>query len=206
MPLIAAYGAFGISVGSGLIEGCIPNLEGCVSISRAARKPPSVLLFRGLMLPLVGVYAVYWWQSLYRLREWNIGSPVARGSMLAAGLAAALGLAVHLSALGVEGDGYRMLRRLGTNLSLLGMLVAQAVQALLLWRARRGPLPHQAVRGMLGTLLGQLLLILAVLVTAPFWGTDKIDRAAAWNLMVLTSLYFGFAAWGQRSSSRMPTP
>jgi hypothetical protein len=55
LPMVAAHAAYLLNVheGAGLAAEfvCMPYLDGCVSISRAARSGSGLTLFRALMLP-----------------------------------------------------------------------------------------------------------------------------------------------------------
>ena len=50
LPLVATLVAYGLSIRLGLVPACNPFIEGCVSISRAARHDLPNILFRALLL------------------------------------------------------------------------------------------------------------------------------------------------------------
>ena len=60
LPLVATLAAFTLSVALGLIEACNPFVDGCVSISRAARHGLPNHVFRALVLPAAALQAACW--------------------------------------------------------------------------------------------------------------------------------------------------
>ncbi|HEY0917555.1 MAG TPA: hypothetical protein VGE22_21920, partial [Solimonas sp.] len=104
---------------------CIPYIDGCTSISRAARQGDAILLFRAMMLPYVGLLALFW---LLNARWCALLAPArvkSRRAMLACGLSGAVFLALYATILGVDGDFYRWLRRYGINLYFSLTVLAQ---------------------------------------------------------------------------------
>ncbi len=113
LPLVAALTAWALSTALGLIPSCNPFIDGCVSVSRAARHDLPNHLFRALMLPaavlqgLCWLLAARWLAGLlppYRLLRW----------LAPLGLAAAVALVLYGAFLGTEGATYRWLRQYGT--------------------------------------------------------------------------------------------
>lgn len=113
LPLVAALTAWALSTELGLIPACNVFVEGCVSVSRAARHDLPNHLFRALMLPaavlqgLSWLLAARWLASLlppYGLLRW----------LWPLGLTAAVALVLYGSFLGTEGAIYRWLRQYGT--------------------------------------------------------------------------------------------
>ena len=60
LPLLATLIAYTLSVRLGLIEACNPFIDGCISISRAARHALPNHLFRALLLPAAVLQALCW--------------------------------------------------------------------------------------------------------------------------------------------------
>ncbi len=124
-PLLAVHGAYAISLHAGLVPACIPYVEGCTSISRAARQGDAVLLFRAMMLPYVGLLALFWLLNARWCALLAPGRVKARRAMFGCGLVGALFLALYATTLGVDGEFYRWLRRYGINLYFSLTVLAQ---------------------------------------------------------------------------------
>lgn len=60
LPALAAALAFVVAAQQGLVPGCNPFVDGCVSISRAARQGLPNHLFRVLVLPAAVLQALAW--------------------------------------------------------------------------------------------------------------------------------------------------
>src|SRR5690606_9868470 len=60
VPFVAAHVAYAISIDAGHVPACMPYVEGCTSISRAARHGLGNLVFRPLMLPCALLLALPW--------------------------------------------------------------------------------------------------------------------------------------------------
>ena len=103
--VVAAHTAYLLSIQGGHVPACIPYLDGCVSISRAARHGWGNHLFRLLVIPCAVLHALVWWLSMRWLRGGRV--------MLSLGVVSAFALAVYATFLGTEGDIYRFLRRYG---------------------------------------------------------------------------------------------
>ena len=111
LPLLATVLAWSLSVREGTIPDCNPFLEGCVSISRAARHGLANVLFRGLVLPAAALQAACWMLAVPWLTQ--LGAPRGRWlrALPALGIAAGVALVAYGTFLGVEGEGYRTARR-----------------------------------------------------------------------------------------------
>ncbi len=140
LPILAVYVAFllNVHVGNDLEDRfiCRPFLDGCVSISRAARSGPGLIWFRFLMLPAV-VLLVLTWLSV---SSWlHVVSPshnrLARAIVLL-GVLGSLFLALYVVALGSEGDWYRWMRRYGVTIYFGGTALAQLLLVRVLWPQR----------------------------------------------------------------------
>jgi hypothetical protein len=112
IPAAAIGAAWWLSVRAGLIPDCFPHLEGCTSISRAARHGTGNLVFKLAMVPCAFLQAWLW--SL--AREWirtRHPLPGAGASLAALGIVAGAALALYATFLGTDGAVYQWLRRFG---------------------------------------------------------------------------------------------
>ena len=144
LPIVAAHGAYLLNIyqGSELAAGyvCMPYLEGCVSISRAARSGPGLLLFRWMMLVSVPLLLLTW---LF-VPRWlpaldTINNRRAR-AMVTLGIVGALFLVFYVTALGNEGEWYQLQRRYGVTIYFGGTALAQLLFLGILWPLRRSAL------------------------------------------------------------------
>ena len=191
--LLGTHAAWALSVHAGIVPGCIPYLEGCTSISRAAREGLGNHLFRLLMLPNALAIGLHWWLAA----RW-LSATGARGrTVLGAGLVAAVALAVYVTFLGTEGEVYRFLRRYGVVVFFGASFLAQVA---FLRAGDSGlqavPRIRQALRAIcaLMLLLGVVHVIaLAVAGGSPF--QDHFENALEWWLGLGLVAWFLVHAW-----------
>lgn len=110
---VAVVSAWWVSTAQGYIPYCIPLVDGCVSISRAARHGLGNHIFRGLMLPSATIQGMTWLLcTAWLTRSGATGRSLRWLPWL--GVVAAIFLVVYGTFLGTEGGTYRWLRRYGT--------------------------------------------------------------------------------------------
>lgn len=188
--VVAAHLAWWLSLRAGHVPACIPYLEGCTSISRAARHGLGNHVFRLLVLPCAALLALHWWASV----RWLVLRDAARGGgwLLALGIAAAVALAVYATFLGSEGAGYRFMRRYGVVVYFGASYLAQL---LFLRMARAVDEPPPRLRtAMVATCFLMLLpglgnVAASALVADPTL-KDRIGNALEWQLGALLVAWY----------------
>jgi hypothetical protein len=187
LPAAAALIALALAVHEGLAPACNPFVDGCVSISRAARHGLANHVFRALVLPAAVLQALAW---LLQAQALTLAARSAmRGSAIALallGVAAGVALVLYGSFLGTEGVTYRWLRRYGTVVyfggTCLAMLVlGRALQRLHALGALHLPRRHE--RALL-ILFGAIVLLGLGNTLAGLWADaalqDRIENATEW--------------------------
>lgn len=202
MPAIAVLLALGLSIALDLIPPCNPFLDGCVSISRAARHDLPNHVFRALVLPAAVLQALTWLLCAGWLRE--LGGE-ARGMVRALpwlGALAGLFLVLYGTFLGTEGQAYRWMRRYGVifyfGFTYLNMLIASGA----LWRlARTGAIAHLArLDRWLIALCAITLAIGLIQVFVPLLlGSEdlknRLENILEWYVALAFTLFFLVLAW-----------
>lgn len=191
LPCIAALLAWGLSTQLGLIPACNVFVDGCVSVSRAARHDLPNHLFRALLLPAAALQGLVWLLTARWIGALLAAAPApVRYRPLAwlapLGVAAAVALVLYGSFLGTEGRVYRWLRQYGTvvyfGFTCLCLLICsgalqRAVQSGAIVLSR----PLQLATGVLATLL--VLLGLANALIGAVFGDplkDRIENVTEW--------------------------
>lgn len=201
LPTIAVVIVYLVSSSRGQVPTCFPFFEGCTSISGAARRDPSIHIFRAIMLPTAMILAAYWLLA----RDWlgKLGDPGrARDAMAALGLVGALFMILYIVFLGTDGRVYDLLRRYGVTVYFAFTALAQLFLTARLQRlpaaarARVGPGVIRA-KIVFGGLM--LALGLANIPAANFFPELPIDNMIAWNFALLMKGYFGLTALAWRS-------
>lgn len=184
---IAVHLAWLLSVQAGFIPPCIPYLEGCTSISRAARHGLGNHVFRLLVLPSALLVGAHWWLASRWLRAHAAGKPGERGMVALLGAPAAVALALYATFLGTEGEAYRFLRRYGV---LVYFGASYLAQLLFLRSARRqGRVGRGVARAMFAICVAMLALgvanVTADALLADAELQDRLENALEWQLGLL---------------------
>ena len=190
--LVAAHAAYVLSIQAGHVPACVPYLEGCVSISRAARHGLGNHLFRLLVIPCAVLHALVWLLAHRWLRggRW----------MVVLGVVSAIALAVYATFLGTDGEAYRFLRRYGVVVYFGFGYLAQL--ALMRRAARMGALAPGVIAtqawiaaAMLGLGLANVVAGLAVADPA---AKDRWENVFEWWLGLLMVGWYAALASGWR--------
>jgi hypothetical protein len=212
LPAAAALIALALALHESLVPACNPFVDGCVSISRAARHGLPNHVFRALVLPAAVLQALAWVLQAQALSL--TARDAARGSARALavlGVMAGIALVLYGSFLGTEGHVYRWLRRYGTVAyfggTCLAMLVlGRALQRLHALGVLQIPRGHE--RALLALFAAIVLLGLGNAL-AGLWADeslqDRIENATEWWGSLGLTLAFVVLAdlwrrWGLRAS------
>jgi hypothetical protein len=186
LPALAALIALALALHEGLVPACNPFIEGCVSISRAARHGLANHVFRAIVLPSAVLQALAWLLQAQVLKR--SAGPASRSAtaLAALGVAAGVALVLYGSFLGTDGVVYRWLRRYGTVVYFGGtclamLLLGRALQRLHARGALHFPRRHERV---LLALFGAIVLLGLGNTLAGLWADaalqDRIENATEW--------------------------
>ena len=197
--LVAAHAAYLLSIQAGHVPACVPYLEGCVSISRAARHGDGNHLFRLLVIPCAVLHALVWWLAQHWLRGGRL--------MLMLGVMSVIALAVYATFLGTEGETYRFLRRYGVVAYFGFGYLAQL--ALMRRASRTEALPNRVITWMSWIAAAMLGLGIANVVTGlvvtDASAKDRWENVFEWWLGLLMVGWYVVLAMGWRRQGLVAT-
>ncbi|MGA0609204.1 hypothetical protein [Caldimonas sp. KR1-144] len=203
LPLIATLVAWRLSVRLDLVPDCQPLLEGCVSISRAARHGLPNILFRTLLLPSAVLQALCWLLCAGWLRSLGAAADRWQRTLPALGIAIGAMLALYGSFLGTEGAGYRWMRHYGVffyfGLSCIAMLIVSDQ-----WqRHLRDSRQRRRIATALLLLCATLPLLGLAHVLLPLWWStqaqkDALENVTEWWGGAIFTVFFFILAWAWR--------
>ena len=191
LPVIAAHLAYLVSAQAGLVPWCLPYVDGCSSISRAARHGLANPLFKALMLPYALVLALLWRAAAQHVGMQSPARPRLQRALRVSGLTGAAFLVLYVIFLGVEGPLYQWLRRYGITFYFAGTVLAQMLFAAAV-APHAAPAPKRIMLGLCGAMLA---LGLASLPLQHWLERDGVVNAIEWSYALLLSLYFAPMAW-----------
>ncbi len=198
LPFLTIHICYLVSASYGHVEWCVPHWDACTSISATGRQMPEKLLFKLGMIPSALLTAWLWW----RIRQWLLtrlpGTTLS--STLVPGLLAASFLILYTLALGVEGDTYQRIRRIGVTLSFAFTFLAQLQCTRLFGKLARASNASQSIidwQKYLFWLLSCLLLTGLTSVILDAWmgtGYDSLEDAFEWNMALMLQFWFAGTA------------
>ncbi|HKO67046.1 MAG TPA: hypothetical protein VJU53_04495 [Burkholderiaceae bacterium] len=195
LPFAATLLAFSIAIGEGRFAACNPLIDGCVSISRAARYGLPNYVFRALVLPAAVMQALVWLLCKPWLR--SIGAPATRWlrALPLLAVAAAMFLVLYGTFLGTEGAWYQWMRRFGVVFyfgftCIVMLIVSDAV--------RRTTAQASSYRWGSAVLLSLcvalpllgLLNVAVALVLTDAAAADRFENAAEWWGGLMFTVFF----------------
>jgi hypothetical protein len=196
VPVAAAHLAYALSIEAGHVPACVPYVEGCTSISRAARHGLGNHLFRLLMLPSALLLTLHWLATIVWLRQ-STGEARAGRSLWLLAPFAGLALAVYVTFLGTEGEVYRFLRRYGAQLYFASVYLAQLV-VVRHWHRRLG---YWDRIGAAWLAISLVMLALGLGYTAVANGfddpelKDRMENLLEWHIGALMTAWYLLLAW-----------
>jgi hypothetical protein len=196
VPVAAAHLAYALSIEAGHVPACVPYVEGCTSISRAARHGLGNHLFRLLMLPSALLLTLHWLATIVWLRQ-STGEARAGRSLWLLAPFAGLALAVYVTFLGTEGEVYRFLRRYGAQLYFASVYLAQLV-VVRHWHRRLG---YWDRIGAAWLAISLVMLVLGLGYTAVANGfddpelKDRMENLLEWHIGALMTAWYLLLAW-----------
>lgn len=191
LPFVAAHLAYALSIDAGYVPACMPYLEGCTSISRAARYGLGNHLFRLVMLPSALLLALHWLAMRTLLRDMTGAAHAGRSLLLLAPLAG-IALATYVAFLGTDGEVYRWLRQYGAQGYFASVYMAQLV---FVHRYRQWPMHRTGVvRGMAGIGVAMLALGIGYTAAANFLpdpaAKDRWENLLEWHIGLLMTAWY----------------
>ena len=180
IPFIAIHLSFILSVQNEYLALCNPYIDGCYSISRVARQPSSIIIFKVLML-ISALFLFFLWPKLFK--------PNYNKMLILIGRLGSLFLIAYIVALGEEGFFYEIMRRFGVFIFYIFTLISQWVFTFSTqMRIRRFFLKNFLINIIV------FLQLLAFLLAIPFFIFFKsygyIENIIEWWITLLITLWF----------------
>ncbi len=202
LPLLAANGTFLLSAYEGLIPWCMSYIDGCTTISRAARSGDSIFLFRATMITYSVLLILFWIYSRHWLNLLYGHSTKIANTILWLGLAGTVSLIIYIDFLGTTGEVNRFMRRYGVmiyfTLTPLAQLLMLDQHYKILRKTPKASINTKALKYQLFILI--LMLIIGafnILISVTGNKTYETENIVEWNFSLLLNLYFAcmFFIW-----------
>jgi hypothetical protein len=203
IPLVVTHLAWWLSVRDGLVPACNPYLDGCASISRAARHGAGNDVFRMGMLPCAALQSLCWVVATAWLRR---ETSRAVSTLPWLGAMAGVALALYGTFLGTDGPTYELMRRYGNVIYFGSTGLALLVVLWALSRERAA----SAYRLLLVIALVLLAIGLGSVVVGYFVEEPRIRDAwrnvLEWHLALWLTGIYAVLAWAWRRERLLLSP
>ncbi len=110
LPILTVLISYYLAIKFEYVQFCIPNIDGCTSISQVGRYPPINYFFKTFMFISIFIIFIYW-KLNYTLLSHNNSLLLYKITFLL-GIFSIIFFALYITFLG-EGDYYRFFRRIG---------------------------------------------------------------------------------------------
>ena len=194
-PLLTSNGVYLLSAYEGFIPWCLPYIDGCTTISQAARSGNSIFIYRatmiayGVLLIWFWIYAQHWLNQLY-----GHTTKVAR-VILWLGIVAAIFLIIYIDFLGTTGEVNRFMRRYGIMIFFIFTPLAQLLMLKqhynILPSMSEGAIKPRVLQYQLFVLLLMLVIgIISIILNVTQNKTYESENIVEWNFSLLLNMYF----------------
>ena len=197
LPLLVSNGVYLLSAYEGFIPWCIPYIDGCTTISKAARSGDSIFIFRATMIAygvlLIGfwIYVRQWLDQLY-----GYTSNMAR-IILWLGIFGAIFFIVYIDFLGTSGEVNRFMRKYGI---MVFFVFTPLAQILMLWQhyhilpsLKKGEINPKVLYYQLSMVLIIVIIgIIDIALDMIYNQTSEREKIIEWNFyfVINKSLFF----------------
>lgn len=200
LPFLASHAVLLLSAYEQSIPWCFPYIDGCTTISRAARSGNSIFIYRVTMITYSVLLIWFWIYAYHWLTELYGRTTKTARSILWLGIIGALFLMIYIDFLGTTGEINRFMRRHGILIFFTFTPLAQ----LLLLKQHLNILPSLSdntanpvtinPRVLLYQLI-VLLLMLNIAIVSLFMDIAQVktyesENIVEWNFSLLLNLYF----------------
>ena len=190
LPILTVIISYLLSIKFNLVPSCIPNFDGCTSISRVGRYEPVKYFFKPLMY-LYCVFLLFFWFYFFEiLKKNNIGSKLTYWLALLS----IVFLTLYITFLG-ESKSYSFFKRIGIYIYILFIVLSQYLESKLLIK-NLNKIEHLFDRQFLRAkfYLSSFLIvsgsILLPILLIKIDNLPGIKNIISWNYFLLVQIYF----------------
>jgi len=195
LPLLASNGVYLLSAYEGFIPWCIPYIDGCTTISQAARSGNSIFIYRATMIAYAVLLIWFWlyaqqWLNLLYGHTTKVALVI-----LWLGIVAAIFLIIYIDFLGTTGEVNRFMRRHGIivffTFTPLAQLLMLSQHYNISVSKPEGTIKPWVLHYQLFILLLMLIIgIISITLDVTQNKTYESQNIVEWNFSLLLNMYF----------------
>ena len=202
LPLFAVITSYAISVKIGLVAFCIPNIDGCTSISRVGRYEPVKYFFKPIMY-LFGVFLIFYWRENYLKLKLLIKDNNQIIATYVIGIISVIFFFLYIFFLG-ESNIYRFFRKIGIYIYLFFTVIAQLLLAFQYFKFKKKKIFNSfyiKLKLILIVFLVSFGLIILPVLIIRIESFPEIKNIISWNYFLFIQFYYllTFFCWKPQS-------
>ena len=202
LPLLTVVISYIVSVRLNLVSFCIPNLDGCTSISRVGRYEPVKYFFKPFMY-LFGVFLLLYWRENFLKLRLLISNNRQLLLTYIVGIISVIFLFLYIFFLG-ENNIYRFFRKIGFYIYIFFTVIAQlllAIQYIKLKNEENLNYRFIKFKLILSILLISFGIIILPVLIIKIESFPEIKNIISWNYFLLIQIYYlmTFFCWKPQS-------
>ena len=189
LPILTVLLSYYFSIKLNYVNFCIPNINGCTSISQVGRYPPVNFFFKTFMF--ISIFFIFlYWKYNYLLISENKNSLLYKLSYIL-GIFSILFFSLYIIFLG-EGDYYRFFRRIGIFIYIFFTVISELLLSIS-YKTKFDFFPDISIinfKFYFNVLLSTLGLILLPLVIYKIIDYPNFKNIISWNYFFLIKINF----------------
>ena len=209
LPILTVIISYVISVKLDLISFCIPNIDGCTSISRVGRYEPVKYFFKPFMFLFGILLFIYWKENFLKLKLFKENKLLLITFII--GIISVIFLFLYIFFLG-ESNIYRFFRKIGIYIYIFFTVIAQLLLAIQYFKLRNTANKFLNKKFIKYKLIFSVFLISFGITVLPILlikieHFPEIKNIISWNYFLCIQLYYliTFFCWKPISLVVLPT-
>ena len=189
LPILTVLISYYLSIKFDYVQFCIPNIDGCTSISQVGRYPPINYFFKTFMFISIFIIFIYW-KSNYTLLSHNNSLLLYKITFLL-GIFSVIFFALYITFLG-EGDYYRFFRRIGIFIYIFFTVISELLLSIS-YKKNSYLFKNDKIinfKYYFNLLLSTFGLILLPLVIYKIIDYPNFKNIVSWNYFILIQINF----------------
>ena len=189
LPILTVLISYYLSIKFDYVQFCIPNIDGCTSISQVGRYPPINYFFKTFMFISIFIIFIYW-KSNYTLLSRNNSLLLYKITFLL-GIFSVIFFALYITFLG-EGDYYRFFRRIGIFIYIFFTVISELLLSIS-YKKNSYLFKNDKIikfKYYFNLLLSTFGLILLPLVIYKIIDYPNFKNIVSWNYFILIQINF----------------
>ena len=189
LPILTVLISYYLSIKFDYVQFCIPNIDGCTSISQVGRYPPINYFFKTFMFISIFIIFIYW-KSNYTLLSQNNSLLLYKITFLL-GIFSVIFFALYITFLG-EGDYYRFFRRIGIFIYIFFTVISELLLSIS-YKKNSYLFKNDKIikfKYYFNLLLSTFGLILLPLVIYKIIDYPNFKNIVSWNYFILIQINF----------------